>query len=146
LSIPNFAGVKPDRMVTSPVLPNKVLVADDNEDVAALLTATLRMHGVEVQTAHNGAEAIEKAQSFQPQLIMLDVGMPVLDGHNACRAIRGTPWGRKIKIVALTGLDREDDRRMSAESGFDAHLVKPIRMEALIQAVSGIGSDALMSQ
>lgn len=126
-------------MVTSPVLPNKVLVADDNEDVAALLTVTLRLHGVEVQTAHNGVEAIDKARWFRPQLIMLDVWMPVLDGHDACRAIRGTPWGRDIRIIALTGLDREDDRRMSAESGFDAHLVKPIRMETLIQAVSGIG-------
>jgi signal transduction histidine kinase/ActR/RegA family two-component response regulator len=116
----------------------QVLVADDDPDVAAMLGTLLEMHGAEVHMAHDGAETIKKAEMIRPELIFLDLGMPVLDGYAACRAIRQRDWGNDIKIIALTGRGQEDDRRKSAESGFDAHLVKPVDIDTLVDTVNRV--------
>jgi CheY-like chemotaxis protein len=115
----------------------RVLVVDDNVDAAQTLAMLLHLSGRETEVARDGAEAVEKAATFEPDAILLDIGMPKMNGYDACRAIRATPRGRDALIVALSGYGTEDDRRKSAEAGFDAHLVKPVDPGALEQLLAG---------
>jgi CheY-like chemotaxis protein len=91
----------------------------------------LTLAGNEVQTAHDGVEAIEAAQKFRPQVILMDIGMPRLNGYEASRLIREQPWGQSIVIVALTGWGQEEDMMRSQEAGCDGHLVKPVKLADL---------------
>jgi CheY-like chemotaxis protein/anti-sigma regulatory factor (Ser/Thr protein kinase) len=109
----------------------RILVADDNVDSAASLAMMLEFMGNEVRTAHDGVEAVEAAAAFRPDVILLDIGMPRLNGYDACRRIREQPWGRGIAIAALTGWGQEEDKRQSREAGFNHHLVKPVEPAAL---------------
>jgi signal transduction histidine kinase len=109
----------------------RVLVADDNRDAAEMLAMLLRMTGHEVHTVHDGDQAVAAANALQPKVILLDIGMPKLDGYSACRQIRSEPWGKTPIMVALTGWGQEEDRRHSAEAGFDHHLVKPVELDDL---------------
>lgn len=109
----------------------RILVVDDNQDAASSLAAMLRMMGHEVQVAHDGLEALRAGAAFEPDLMLLDIGMPKLDGHEVCRRLREEPWGRQVIVAALTGFGQEDDRRTSREAGFDVHLVKPLDPAAL---------------
>jgi DNA-binding response OmpR family regulator len=84
------------------------------------------MMGNEVQTAYDGVTAVEEAKRFKPHAVLLDIGMPRLNGEDACRRIRSTPWGRETVLIAVTGWDHEESRRRIVEAGFDAHLVKPV--------------------
>jgi PAS domain S-box-containing protein len=104
----------------------RILVADDNRDAATSLAMLLRILGNETQTAHDGLEALEVAAEFKPDVVLLDIGMPNLNGFDACRRIRREPWGKKIVIVACTGWGQDEDRRKSQDAGFDIHMVKPI--------------------
>jgi PAS domain S-box-containing protein len=112
----------------------RVLIADDVADSAASLAALLRMDGHAVETAADGLQAVEKAESFKPDLILLDLGMPNLDGLEACRLVRKKPWGRGIVIVAVTGWGSDIDRQRTQAAGFDHHLVKPVNY-ALIREI-----------
>ncbi len=109
----------------------KVLVTDDNEDAAMALAMLLTDMGNDVQIAHSGQEALNVAAKFRPDLILMDVAMPRLDGLEATRRLRMTEWGRRAAIVALTGWGQEADKRLSHEAGADDHLVKPVDPEAL---------------
>jgi signal transduction histidine kinase len=109
----------------------RILVADDNADSAASLEMMLEFMGNEVRTAHDGLQAVEAAAAFRPELILLDIGMPGMNGYDACREIRRQPWGRDAVIVALTGWGQDEDKRRSREAGFDQHLVKPVEPAAL---------------
>jgi CheY-like chemotaxis protein len=113
-----------------------VLVADDNPDIADSLATLLGIYGCLVETAGDGEEAVAAAERFRPDLILLDIGMPRLDGHAACREIRRRPWGREATLVALTGWGQEEDRRRSREAGFDGHLVKPVEPAALLRLLA----------
>lgn len=104
----------------------RVLVADDNTDSAGSMAMILRILGHDARTAHDGLEVVAVATAFRPDVILLDIGMPELDGYEVCRRIRGEPWGSSISIIALTGWGGEEDRRRSLEAGFDHHLVKPV--------------------
>ena len=118
----------------------RILVVDDNRDAADSLAMLLRITGHETHTAHDGAEAVAAAARLEPEVILLDIGLPRLDGYEACREIRQQAWARDAMIVALTGWGQDDDRRRSSEAGFDAHLVKPVdhtELLALIANVSG---------
>ncbi|HWA98935.1 MAG TPA: response regulator [Pirellulales bacterium] len=110
----------------------RVLVVDDNEDGAKTLAMMLRVMGHEIRTAHDGVAALEVAEVFRPEVILLDIGMPRMDGYEACRAIRQKPWASSIRIVALTGWGHEEDRRKTRDAGFDDHLTKPVDSEVLI--------------
>jgi CheY-like chemotaxis protein len=110
---------------------SKIVVADDNRDAADTLAMMLTLAGNEVRTAGDGQEAVAVAEAFRPDAMLLDIGMPRLNGCDACRRIREQPWGRDILVVALTGWGQEEDRRRSQEAGFDAHLVKPVDPAAL---------------
>ena len=109
----------------------RVLVVDDNRDAALSLAMMLRFMGNESKTAYDGLEALEVAETFRPDLIFLDIGMPKLDGYDTARQIRAQPWGKHIVLVALTGWGQDDDRRKSQDAGFDLHMVKPIEPAAL---------------
>jgi len=109
----------------------RILVADDNSDALESLATLLELSGHEVFSAANGALALESAERNLPEVALLDIGMPKLDGYEVARRIRAQPWGRRITLVALTGWGQESDRRRSGEAGFDSHLVKPLDLDKL---------------
>jgi CheY-like chemotaxis protein len=110
----------------------RILVVDDNVDAAVSLARLLgRLYGQEVRVAHDGPSALEMAGAFRPEVILLDIGLPGMDGHEVARRLRGRPEFGRALIVALTGWGQEQDRRKSEEAGFDRHLVKPVDPEAL---------------
>ena len=112
--------------------PRRILVVDDNEDSAASLAMLLRADGHTVEVANDGERAVEVAAAFHPNTILLDIGLPGMNGIEACRAIRSQAGGDTIQIAALTGWGQEEDQRRSREAGFDAHLVKPVERSALL--------------
>lgn len=120
----------------------QVLVVDDNQDSADTLAEVLRLMGCEADTAYDGVEGVEKAQQLRPDALVLDLGMPRMNGFEACRRIRSQPWGRDMKIVAVSGWGQQEDRRRSAEAGFDAHLVKPVVPDALLEVLDGLSQRA----
>jgi CheY-like chemotaxis protein len=103
-----------------------ILIADDNQDALESLALMLRLEGHEVYCASDGEEALALAGQRKPEIVVLDVGMPKLDGCEVARRIRAESWGRNAVLVALTGWGQEADRRRSREAGFDMHLVKPV--------------------
>jgi CheY-like chemotaxis protein len=109
----------------------RILIVDDNQDAASSLALLLNLAGNETQTAHDGMQAIEMAQMFHPDVVLLDISLPKLSGYDVCRHIREQPWGKKMVLVALTGWGLEEDRREPKEAGFDHHLVKPMDFDAL---------------
>jgi signal transduction histidine kinase len=110
---------------------HRILLADDNRDALDSLAALLQCDGHEVHTAADGAEALEVAAECHPDVVLLDIGMPKLDGYEVARRIRAEPWGKRTVLIALTGWGQDEDRRRSHEVGFDSHLVKPLDPEAL---------------
>lgn len=108
-----------------------ILVVDDNFDSADTLAMVLTLLGNEVHTVYGGLEGVEAATKFRPDVILLDIGMPRLNGYDACRRIRGQAWGNEVVLVALTGWGQDEDKRLSYEAGFDFHLVKPVDPAAL---------------
>ncbi len=118
----------------------RVLVVDDNRDAAESLAMMLRLAGHEVHTAYDGQEAVEAAGWFRPELALLDIGMPRLNGYDACRRIREQPWGRGIVVVALTGWGQEEDKRRAKEASFDEHLTKPVDPAALEKIFAGLAA------
>ncbi len=120
-----------DEPISGSSTRRRVLVVDDNRDAAMSLAMMLKLMGNDAKTAHDGFEALEVAAVFRPDLILLDIGMPRLNGHETAKRIREQPWDKRVVLVALTGWGQEEDRRMSDEAGFDAHLVKPIEPSAL---------------
>jgi CheY-like chemotaxis protein len=115
----------------------KVLVADDNADAAESLALLLRSRGHVVRTAPDGRRAVQFAEEFRPDVVLMDLAMPELDGVAAARAIRGTSWGAGIRIIALSAWGQEADRRRTQEAGMDAHLVKPVDPPALLAMLRG---------
>jgi signal transduction histidine kinase len=116
----------------------RVLVVDDNRDAATSLAMMLQIMGHDAQTAFDGLQALEIAAEHQPELVLLDIGMPGLNGYETALRIRQQPWGREAVIAALTGWGQDTDRRKSQEAGFDHHMTKPLAPEALKQLLSGL--------
>jgi CheY-like chemotaxis protein len=116
-------------------LKRRILVADDNRDVVESFQIMLRILGHEVQTALDGLEAIEKAEQFRPDVIVLDVGMPMLDGYETAIRIRQQPWSRDVVLIAVTGWGNEKDKLKSAAAGFNVHLVKPVDATTILEAL-----------
>lgn len=114
------------------------LVVDDNPDITAMLAAVLRLAGYNVTSAHSAPDALTLALSRHFDVVVSDIGMPGMTGHELARALRAMPEYRSIPLVAVTGFDMYDDSERSAEAGFSAHLSKPIDPLALTQAVRGI--------
>jgi two-component system CheB/CheR fusion protein len=114
----------------------KVLIADDNADAAKALAVLLRLAGHEVQWAADGQEAVETAARFAPDVAILDLAMPRLNGYDLARRFRSEPWGRNMLLIALTGWAQDEDRLKTKEAGFDNHLVKPASPTALLELLS----------
>jgi signal transduction histidine kinase/CheY-like chemotaxis protein len=108
--------------------PSKVLVVDDNVDAAESLALFLRMAGQEVLTAYDGPAALEAADAFLPDMVLLDIGLPRMDGYEVARRLRERPNGEQLLLVALSGYGREEDRLRSREAGFDHHYIKPVEL------------------
>ena len=115
----------------------RILVADDNEDASAAFAALLEMMGHEVRQVHDGVAAVQAALEFSPHVVFLDIGMPKLNGYDACRQIRAQPSGSSMVIFACTGWGQTDDLRRSKEAGFNKHLVKPLDPKLLHDLLSG---------
>ncbi len=116
-------------------LPRRILVVDDNQDSAESLSILLRIHGHDVRSAFDGHQALRHGGAFHPEVVILDLGMPVMNGFDVARAIRRESWGKQILLVALTGWGRDEDRRRVREAGFDAHLTKPLSYPELKKLV-----------
>ena len=114
----------------------RILVVDDNLDSATMLAMLLTLTGHETHTAHDGLAAVEAAATFKPDVVLLDIGLPKLNGYEAARKIRQQPLGKGMVLVALTGWGQEEDRRKSREAGFDGHMVKPVELDALMQLLA----------
>jgi CheY-like chemotaxis protein len=111
----------------------RILVVDDNRDTADSLAMLLRSSGSDVRTAYDGLEALEVANEFHPDVGLLDIGLPKADGHEVARRLRMAPWGKQIRLIAITGWSSESDRARSADAGFDHHLVKPLDPSLLVE-------------
>ena len=114
----------------------RILVVDDNRDSADSLAMLLRLGGNETHVAHDGSDALDAAGRLQPDLILLDLGLPRVNGYDVCQRIRREPWGRDVTIIALTGWGQQEDRRRSSEAGFDDHLVKPVDHDELMRLLA----------
>jgi PAS domain S-box-containing protein len=123
-----------------PAIRRRILVVDDNEDAAEWLATVLRLNGHETHVAHDGLEAISSAEQIRPDAVLLDIGLPRLDGYEVCRRIRAQVWGQDLLLIALTGWGQEEDRQKSREAGFDTHLVKPVDDEVLLKVLASLPS------
>ena len=137
----SLAGDRRDEGEVEPARPQsrrRILVADDNQDAAISLALLLRIMGNETETAFDGLEALAVAAAFRPDVALLDIGMPKLNGYEVCRRIRQQAWGESMVLYALTGWGQEEDRRRSLAAGFDAHLVKPVLPADLEKLLAGV--------
>jgi CheY-like chemotaxis protein len=133
---------RPAPATAAPTMPKRILVVDDNEDAAATLVMLLQMSGNDTAIAYDGVEALEKASVFDPQIVVLDIGLPDMDGYEVCRELRARPHGDSLIIIALTGWGQEEDRKKSAAAGFDGHLVKPVDLARLNELLAKTGANA----
>jgi two-component system CheB/CheR fusion protein len=116
--------------------PRRILVVDDNYDAGNCLALLLNRFGHETRLAEDGLEGLEVAEAFRPDVILLDIGMPRLNGYEAARRLRELPWGTEVRLIALTGWGQEEDRKKSRAAGFDAHLVKPVDQATLLETLA----------
>ncbi len=117
----------------------RILVADDLRDSVDSLALMLRLAGHDVQTAHDGLEAVQAAATSRPDVVLLDIGMPRMNGYEAARHIRQQPWGKDLVLVAVTGWGQEEDRRRTFEAGFNRHLTKPVEPAVLEKLLAELG-------
>jgi CheY-like chemotaxis protein len=122
--------------------PCEVLVVEDNRDVAESLKLLLELFGHRVCVAHDGIEALDSARAHRPGVMLVDIGLPEIDGYEVARRVRGEPALRDVTLVALTGYARDEDRQAALTAGFDLHLVKPIDPEKLEQMIRSVGGRA----
>lgn len=120
------------------LLARRVLIVDDNRDSAETLATLLQIGGNETRTAHDGLAAVAAAEAFRPEVALLDIGLPGLNGWDTARRIREQPWGKTMILVALTGWGQEEDRRKSKDAGFDHHMVKPVDIDALLKMLAAL--------
>lgn len=125
-----------------PAPARRILIVDDNKDSADSLAMLLEITGNQTFMAHDGLEAIAAAEKHRPDVVLLDIGLPKLNGHDVCRRVREQTWGKNIIVIALTGWGQEEDRRKSEEAGFNGHLVKPVNYDELLQLLSSLTNGA----
>jgi CheY-like chemotaxis protein/anti-sigma regulatory factor (Ser/Thr protein kinase) len=128
---PSDSRPAPDREIPR----RRILVVDDNQDAADTIALSLSSRGHDVQVAYDGTDALARAASFEPDTVLLDLGMPGLDGYTVAGEMRRQPWGRRTYLIALTGWGQLVDRQRTTAAGFDRHLVKPVGDAELVQAL-----------
>jgi two-component system, chemotaxis family, CheB/CheR fusion protein len=129
----DLANCAPDRR-------RRILIADDNRDALDSLANLLQLAGHEVHKALDGEQALQSAAQLRPEILLLDIGMPGMDGYEVARRLRSQPWGSKLLLVALTGWGQDNDRRRSREAGFDSHWVKPLDLDKLSQLLETLSA------
>ena len=127
------ANDQPDEIPTQ-----RILVVDDNADAALSLSMLLRLKGYEVHTRHSGQAGLDAVEELRPAAILLDIGMPGLDGYETCRLLREQPWGGAVVVIALSGYGQQEDRQRTQAAGFDGHLVKPVDLGALLALLASV--------
>ena len=134
---------RPEPTVSEPTTTSarRILVVDDNRVSADSLARLLKLTGNETHTAYDGLEAVQAAATLRPDVVLLDIGLPKLNGYEVARRIREQPWGKTMVMVALTGWGQEEDRRKSSESGFNGHMVKPIDHAELMKLLASLSSE-----
>ena len=131
------------RRVDHPTMPPvRILLVDDNRDAADSLRMLLSQVGADVRVAHDGTEALQAFEACRPRMVLLDIGMPGMDGYEVARRLRALPRGKAAALVALTGWGQEEDRRRVRDAGFDHHLVKPADFRALRSLIASIENEA----
>jgi CheY-like chemotaxis protein len=133
---PSQSVVSDDLSPRSERRGRRVLIADDDVDSATSLAMLLEFSGHQVSIAHDGRRAVELAELEQPDVIVLDIGMPVMNGHEAAMAIRASDRGKRVVLIALTGWGENDDRQRTRDAGFDAHRVKPVDPMEVIDLIA----------
>ncbi len=118
---------------------NRILVVDDNVDLSRALTTLLSRFGYDAQAVNDGHTAIEAARALRPEVVLLDLGLPGIDGYEVARRLRREEGVRDATIIAITGYGQEDGGRYSREEGFNHHLIKPVQIEALVAILEGSG-------
>ena len=118
--------------------PRRVLVVDDNEDAANSLAMILKLGGHETASVYTAVDALERAAAFRPDVVLLDIGLPGMDGYEVAQKMRELPGLRDIRLVAVTGYGRSDDRMRARDAGFDDHLTKPVEFAVLERTLAGI--------
>ncbi len=118
----------------------RILVVDDNRDAAESLAMLLKMMGNDIHTAYDGEEAVAAAGKFRPHVVLCDIGLPKLNGYEACRQMKAQAWDKKMILIAVTGWGQDNDRRKSQEAGFDHHMVKPVDPQALMKLLAGLNT------
>jgi len=126
-------GATPAQVEENAAPGSRILVVDDNRDSADSLAMLLSLAGHQTFVVNDGVEAVEAAERHRPETILLDVGLPRMNGHDVCRKIREKPWGQDVMIIAMTGWGQDEDRRKTQDAGFDGHLVKPVNYPALLE-------------
>jgi len=130
-------GLAPEPNVIKPAC-RRILVVDDNIDAARSLAKVLTLlHGQNVEVAHDGPSALETAEAFRPQIVLLDIGLPGMSGHEVAEQLRRRPWFEGVLLVAVSGWGQEKDRAASLAAGFDHHLVKPVNQATLQKLLIG---------
>jgi len=137
-----MAEVNSDTAPTVKTTPQRfrILVVDDNHDSALSLAMMLSIMGHETRTAHDGESAVATAESFLPEVILLDIGLPKLNGYEVAQRIRGNAWGQSMFLIAVTGWGQDEDRQRSSEVGLNVHMVKPVEPAALERLLSELRS------
>lgn len=135
-----LATQPPATVVSTPQQARRLLIVEDNIDAARTLQEALRLEGYEVAVAHSGREAIDLVDSFVPDVVLCDIGLPDMDGHDVARALRAKPNASLSILIALTGYASPEDKQQAASAGFDLHLAKPLKISGLEQLLAGFGS------
>ena len=130
-------------MVSIGSAPRRVLIVDHYRDCVTVLRLLLKRTGNDVHVAYDGPEAIKTAEEIQPDIILLDITLPTMNGYDVARNVRSHPWGRHINLIALTGWDLEKDRDRATEAGFNLHLLKPVHFSALEKAFAELPAAAI---
>jgi two-component system CheB/CheR fusion protein len=116
----------------------RLLVIDDNKDAAESMSMLLEMWGHEVAYAYDGPSALQTAQQWHPEAVILDIGLPGMDGYQVAERLRALPRGKQAVLIAITGYGQEDDRRRSRRAGIDHHLVKPVAPDMLRRLIDSL--------
>jgi CheY-like chemotaxis protein len=116
--------------------PRRVLIVDDNEDAANSLAMLLKLSGHETAPVYSAADALSRAAAFRPDVVLLDIGLPGMDGYEVAQQMRELPGLRNVRLVAVTGYGRSEDRIRARDAGFDDHLVKPVEFALLEQTLA----------
>jgi len=133
-SKPQAPGVEDEPAATKSSL--RILVVDDNQDGADSLSELLKVMGNDTRTAYDGQQGVALAEEYRPDVMLLDIGLPTLNGYEVCHLIRQQPWGQDVLLIAVTGWGQDEDRRRSHEAGFDHHIVKPVDPDALMSTIA----------